>query len=74
MSSLLSDNVSLKTWRLKGAEDWPMWKREVSVILKSQDVWDLTDTTISTIDLKDERLKAYKEKGGQNAKSSKVSC
>src|ERR1700722_20002444 len=45
MSSLPSDNISLKTWRLKGSEDWPIWKQEVSVILESQDLWDLTDTT-----------------------------
>jgi hypothetical protein len=65
MSSLLSDNISLKTWRLKGSEDWPIWKQEVSVILESQDLWDLINAAVSTIDLKDEELKAYKKKKGK---------
>jgi hypothetical protein len=65
MSSLLSDNISLKIWRLKGSEDWPIWKQEMSVILKSQDLWDLIDAAVSTTDLKDEKLKAYKKKEGK---------
>jgi hypothetical protein len=65
MSSLLSDNISLKTWRLKGAEDWPMWKQEVSVILESQDLWDLTDTTIDTAELDKDELKTHKKKEGK---------
>src|SRR2546423_782958 len=65
MSSLLPDNISLKTWRLKGSEDWPMWKQEISVILESLDLWDITDTPITTTGLKDEELKAYKKKEGK---------
>jgi hypothetical protein len=44
-----------------------MWKQEVSVILESQDLWDLTDTTVSTTDLKDEELKAHKKEGKAKA-------
>jgi hypothetical protein len=65
MSSLLSDNISLKIWRLKGSEDWPIWKQEMSVILKSQDLWDLINAAVSTTDLKDKKLKAYKKKEGK---------
>ena len=65
MSSLLSDNISLKTWRLKGSEDWPMWKQEISVILESQDLWEPTDTAIDTAKLKEEELKTHKRKEGK---------
>src|SRR5919112_4508696 len=65
MSSLLSDNVSLKTWRLKGPEDWPMWKQEVSVILESQDLWELTDATVDTANLTEDENKAHKKKEGK---------
>jgi hypothetical protein len=40
-------------------------KQEVSVILESQDLWDLTDTTVSMTDLKDEGLKAHRKKEGK---------
>jgi hypothetical protein len=65
MSSLLSDNFSLKTWRLKGSEDWPMWKQEVSVILESQDLWELTDAAINTAELKEEELRTHKKREGK---------
>ena len=65
MSSLLSDNISLKTWRLKGSEDWPMWKQEISVILESQDLWELTDAVVDTTELKEEELKTHKKKEGK---------
>src|SRR4051794_17647330 len=65
MSSLLSDNISLKTWRLKGPEDWPMWKQEISVILESQDLWELTDAATDTAKLKEDELKTHKKKEGK---------
>ena len=36
-------------------------------VLESQDLWDLTDTTVSTTDLKDEELKAHKKEGKAKA-------
>jgi hypothetical protein len=65
MSSLLSDNISLKTWRLKGSEDWLMWKQEISVILESQDLWELTDAVVDTAELKEEELKTQEGEQGE---------
>jgi hypothetical protein len=65
MSSLLSDAISLRTWRLKGSEDWPMWKQEISVILESQGLWELTNTAIDTVKLDEEELKTYNKKEGK---------
>src|SRR5437660_1584823 len=65
MSSLLPDNISLRTFRLKGSEDWPMWKQEISVILESQDLWELTDVATDTSELKEDELKTHKKKEGK---------
>ena len=40
-----------------------MWKQEISIILKSQDLWELTDIVIDTVELKKEELKIYKKEG-----------
>ena len=50
---------------VEGSEDWPMWKQEISVILESQDLWELTDAAIDTAELKEDELKTHKKKEGK---------
>lgn len=63
MSLFLTEEAkSIKTWRLQGSTDWPMWKQEMEMILDYLGLWEVVNIENEEIDDKKANLTDFDKK------------
>jgi hypothetical protein len=61
-SFLIAEDKGIKTWRLQGSTDWPMWKQEMEMILEYLDLWSVVNIENEEIDDKKTKLTGFDKK------------